>query len=138
MMVDPSVRIKILEEKNKKLQMELDTAREEIATLKSRLAMKVFTVPIEWGLTPSQNEYLNILYSKYPNVVSRNIIHFFVYQNGKDTEIKIVDVQICKIRSNLRNLFDQSIHTVRGIGYVLDKEVFEILSKINGDNNVQT
>lgn len=68
-------------------------------------------------LSEQEAEILGQLHSAQGRTVSRETLHNGLYQvHADETEMKIVDVLICKIRRKLKPL-DLNIQTVWGRGY---------------------
>ncbi|MFX7854025.1 heavy metal homeostasis two-component system response regulator CzcR, partial [Acinetobacter baumannii] len=66
---------------------------------------------------------LHLLMRRRGEVLSRTTIASQVWDVNFDTDTNVVDVAIRRLRSKVDDPFDQKlIHTVRGMGYVLDPE----------------
>jgi two-component system copper resistance phosphate regulon response regulator CusR len=64
---------------------------------------------------------LALLARRAGEVLSRTIILEKVWEADFDFETNVVDVQIKRLRERVDGPFDHSlIHTVRGVGYVLE------------------
>lgn len=56
-------------------------------------------------------------------VLSKTMILENVYNYNFDTQTNIVDVLVCRLRNKIDKDFDsKTIHTIRGVGYVLKEE----------------
>jgi two-component system OmpR family response regulator len=56
-------------------------------------------------------------------VVSKTMIMEHVWDYNFDPETNVVEARICKLRDKIDRQFSPKlIHTVRGIGYVLEKK----------------
>ena len=130
-MVDPHVRIKVLEAKNEQLQNQLEIAKEEIRILKSTVIGKPILIPIEWLLTSKEEELLTLLYNKNGKVVSKEHLQQVMYSLNSEVQIKIVDVFVCKVRKKLKDLgFPGAIETHWGKGYSMSQDFFIYLDNI--------
>ncbi len=71
-------------------------------------------------LTPKEYSILEYLMRNVNKVVSRTKLIEHVYDYHFDTETNIIDVYINKVRTKVDTNFDgQTIHTIRGIGYII-------------------
>jgi two-component system copper resistance phosphate regulon response regulator CusR len=74
-------------------------------------------------LTPKEFSLLSLLARRSGEVLSRNTIAEQVWDMTFDTDTNVVDVHVRRLRSKLDDPFDRKlIHTVRGVGYVLNEE----------------
>ncbi|HSZ59040.1 MAG TPA: heavy metal response regulator transcription factor [Tepidisphaeraceae bacterium] len=72
-------------------------------------------------LTPKEFSLLSLLARRTGEVLSRNTIAEQVWDMTFDTDTNVVDVHVRRLRSKLDDPFDRKlIHTVRGVGYVLN------------------
>ncbi len=54
-------------------------------------------------------------------VVSKTMILEHIWDYDFDPQTDVVDVLVCRLRSKVDRDFDEKmIHTIRGVGYVLD------------------
>lgn len=75
--------------------------------------------PLE--LTPKEFLLLSLLARRTGDVLSRTLIAEQVWGINFDTGTNVVDVHVRRLRSKVDDPFDgKLIHTVRGIGYVLE------------------
>ncbi len=73
-------------------------------------------------LTPKEFALLWLLARHRGEVLSRTLIAERVWDMYYDSETNVVDVHIGRLRTKVDTPFDQRlIHTVRGVGYVLDE-----------------
>jgi two-component system copper resistance phosphate regulon response regulator CusR len=74
-------------------------------------------------LTPKEFALLSLLARRAGVVLSRTLIAEQVWDMNFDSETNVVDVHVRRLRSKVDEPFSQKlIHTVRGVGYVLDAE----------------
>ena len=72
-------------------------------------------------LTPKEFALLSLLIRKTGEVLSRTRIAERIWNLGFDSNLKIVDVKMGNLRAKVDEPFDKKlIHTVRGVGYVLE------------------
>ncbi|HYM10244.1 MAG TPA: winged helix-turn-helix domain-containing protein, partial [Bryobacterales bacterium] len=73
-------------------------------------------------LTPKEFLLLSLLARRSSEVLSRTFIAEQVWDMNFDSDTNVVDVHVRRLRSKVDDPFDQKlIHTVRGVGYVLEK-----------------
>lgn len=73
-------------------------------------------------LTPKEFSLLSLLARRTGEVLSRNTIAEQVWDMTFETDTNVVDVHVRRLRSKLDDPFDRKlIHTVRGVGYVLNE-----------------
>lgn len=90
--------------------------------------------PIEWELTATEERVLGLLLSR--ETCTKEAIHNVVNSNKivmiRETDIKIVDIFICKLRAKLAKHFDgELITTLWGRGYSISPHAKKLLkSKI--------
>lgn len=74
-----------------------------------------------FGLTRSEAKIFSLLYRRSPRTVPRSGIHAAIVDlNGTDTQEKLVDVLVCKMRRKLKTQgFPDSIKTSWGSGYYI-------------------
>ena len=76
---------------------------------------------IRLDLTPKEFALLSLLIRRAGDVVSRTVIAEQVWDMNFDSDTNVVDVAIRRIRQKVDAPFKKElIHTVRGIGYVLE------------------
>jgi two-component system copper resistance phosphate regulon response regulator CusR len=76
-------------------------------------------VPLD--LTPKEFALLALLARRAGEVLSRTLITEQVWDMNFDSDTNVVDVHIRRLRAKADDPFDQKlIHTVRGVGYVLE------------------
>ncbi len=72
-------------------------------------------------LPPLEYELLEYLVRNARRVVTRNMLMENVWEYNFDPSTNIVETRVCKLREKIDKPFDRDlIHTVRGIGYVLE------------------
>jgi two-component system copper resistance phosphate regulon response regulator CusR len=72
-------------------------------------------------LTPKEFGLLSLLARRAGEVLSRTLIAEHVWDMNFDSDTNVVDVHVRRLRSKVDDPFDQKlIHTVRGVGYVLE------------------
>ena len=87
------------------------------------LGRRVFRGTTRIELTNQEFSLLHLLMRRRGEVLSRTTIASQVWDVNFDTDTNVVDVAIRRLRSKVDDPFDQKlIHTVRGMGYVLDPE----------------
>ncbi|HXE56288.1 MAG TPA: heavy metal response regulator transcription factor [Tepidisphaeraceae bacterium] len=73
-------------------------------------------------LTPKEFSLLSLLARRSGEVLSRNTIAEQVWDMNLQSDTNVVDVHVRRLRSKLDDPYDQKlIHTVRGVGYVLNE-----------------
>ncbi len=73
-------------------------------------------------LTPKEFSLLSLLVRNAGEVVSRTFIAEQVWDMNFDSGTNVVDVHVRRLRSKVDDPFEKKlIHTVRGVGYVLDE-----------------
>jgi len=73
-------------------------------------------------LTPKEFALLSLLVRRTGDVLSRTVIAEQVWDMNFDSDTNVVDVHIRHLRSKVDDPFEQKlIHTVRGVGYVLEE-----------------
>jgi two-component system copper resistance phosphate regulon response regulator CusR len=76
-------------------------------------------VPLD--LTPKEFALLSLLARRAGEVLSRTLITEQVWDADFDAEANVVDVHVRRLRAKVDDPFDTKlIHTVRGVGYVLE------------------
>ena len=74
-------------------------------------------------LTPREFSLLQLLARRRGEVLSRTQIASFVWDMNFDSDTNVVEVAIRRLRAKIDDGFEvKLIHTVRGMGYVLDLE----------------
>jgi two-component system copper resistance phosphate regulon response regulator CusR len=72
-------------------------------------------------LTPKEFSLLALLARRAGEVLSRTLIAEQVWDMNFDSDSNVVDVQVRRLRSKVDDPWEKKlIHTVRGVGYVLD------------------
>jgi two-component system copper resistance phosphate regulon response regulator CusR len=72
-------------------------------------------------LTPKEFALLSLLARRAGEVLSRTLITEQVWDANFDAEANVVDVHVRRLRAKVDDPFDTKlIHTVRGVGYVLE------------------
>ncbi len=91
--------------------LELDLARRKATRGGQRL-----------DLTPKEFNLLTLMLCRQGEVLSRTVLAEQVWDMNFDSETNVVDVAVRRLRSKLDDPFDQPLlHTVRGMGYVLEE-----------------
>jgi two-component system copper resistance phosphate regulon response regulator CusR len=91
--------------------LELDLARHRASRAGQRL-----------DLTPKEVALLLLMARRAGEVLSRTLIAEQVWDVNFDSDTNVVDVHIRRLRSKVDDPFDRKlIHTVRGVGYVLEE-----------------
>jgi two-component system, OmpR family, copper resistance phosphate regulon response regulator CusR len=92
--------------------LEIDVLRQRASRGNTRL-----------DLTPKEFALLSLFARRAGQVLSRTSIAEQVWDLNFDSETNVVDVHVRRLRSKVDDPFEAKlIHTVRGVGYVLDKE----------------
>jgi two-component system copper resistance phosphate regulon response regulator CusR len=72
-------------------------------------------------LTPREFSLLQLLARRHGEVLSRTQIASYVWDMNFDSDTNVVEVAIRRLRSKIDDNFPvKLIHTVRGVGYVLE------------------
>ena len=83
---------------------------------------KAFRSEQKIDLTPKEFALLTLLAQHQSEVLSRTLISSHVWNINFDTDTNIVDVAIRRLRQKVDDPFEiKLIHSVRGIGYVLEQ-----------------
>ena len=95
----------------------------EIADLKiDLLKRKVQRAGRQIDLTQKEFVLLSLLAQRSGDVISRTMIAEQVWDMNFDSDTNVVDVAIRRLRSKVDDPFNKKlIHTVRGVGYVLEE-----------------
>jgi two-component system, OmpR family, copper resistance phosphate regulon response regulator CusR len=73
-------------------------------------------------LTPKEFQLLSLLLRRTGEVLSRTLIAEEVWDINFDSDSNVVEVHMRRLRSKVDEPFDRKlIHTVRGVGYVLEE-----------------
>ncbi len=73
-------------------------------------------------LTPKEFSLLSLLARRSGEVLSRTLISEQVWDVNFDSDTNVVDVHVRRLRAKVDDPFDTKlIHTVRGVGYVLEQ-----------------
>lgn len=90
--------------------LEVDLARRKVTRAGKRL-----------DLTPKEFGLLTLLMRRHGEVLSRTVLAEQVWDLHFDSETNVIDVAVRRLRAKLDEGFDKPLlHTVRGIGYVLE------------------
>ena len=90
------------------------------------LSMNLITREVKRGgkvidLQPKEFALLEYIMRNTGRVVSKTMILEHVWDYNFDPQTDVVDVLVCRLRSKVDRDFDQKmIHTIRGVGYVLN------------------
>ncbi len=72
-------------------------------------------------LTPKEFSLLYFLASRTGDVLSRSLLAEQIWGMSFDSDTNVVDVHVRRLRSKMDDPFDRKLlHTVRGVGYVLE------------------
>ncbi len=83
---------------------------------------KAFRAGRRLELTPKEFALLSLLARRAGDVLSRTLIAEQVWDMNFESDTNVVDVHIRRLRSKIDDPFEcKLIHTVRGVGYVLEK-----------------
>ena len=75
-------------------------------------------------LTPREFSLLQLLARRRGEVLSRTQIASYVWDMNFDSDTNVVEVAILRLRAKIDDGYESKlIHTVRGMGYVLDEEL---------------
>ena len=78
------------------------------------------------GLTAREFALLQLFMRRSGQVLSRTEIASLVWDINFDSDTNVVDVAVARLRSKVDEPFDEKlIHTVRGVGYVLERRTGE-------------
>lgn len=87
------------------------------------LRRKVLRGEREIELRPREFALLEYLMRNAGRVVSRTMIMEHVWDYNFDPQTNVVEAHICRLRNKVDRPFDcKMIHTVRGVGYVLEEK----------------
>ena len=90
--------------------LEIDSIRRRVRRANTRI-----------DLTPQEFSLLQLLARKHGEVLSRTQIASYVWDMNFDSDTNVVDVAVRRLRAKIDDGFEvKLIHTVRGVGYVLD------------------
>jgi DNA-binding response OmpR family regulator len=110
----PAERIEQLETENAYLKDQLADLRGDAFQAGIRMVI---------GATGQQADLAAVLYRNVGKVVRKTALwdQVFAYRNGDGPEMRIVDVQVCKLRQKLKALGAPPgvIETIWGVGYTL-------------------
>jgi two-component system OmpR family response regulator len=83
---------------------------------------KVFRKNIEVDLQPKEFALLEYLMRNTGRVVSKTMIMEHVWDYNFDPRTTVVETRVCRLRDKIDRPFGNDlIHTIRGVGYVLEK-----------------
>src|SRR6516162_1631472 len=84
--------------------------------------LRAFRAGQRLDLTPKEFALLSLLSRRAGDVLSRTLIAEQVWDMNFDSDTNVVDVHIRHLRSKVDDPFERKlIHTVRGVGYVLEE-----------------
>jgi len=84
---------------------------------------KVFRAGKEIELQPKEFALLEYLMRNIGRVVSKTMIMEHVWDYNFDPQTNVVEARICRLRDKIDRAFDRKlIHTLRGVGYVLEEK----------------
>jgi len=84
---------------------------------------KVFRGEKEIELQPKEFALLEYLMRNSGRVVSKTMIMEHVWDYNFDPQTNVVEARICRLRDKIDRAFDRKlIHTLRGVGYVLEEK----------------
>ncbi|HUS88430.1 MAG TPA: response regulator transcription factor [Desulfosporosinus sp.] len=85
------------------------------------LKHEIFRAGKKIDLQPREFSLLEYLMRNTGRVVSKTMILEHVWDYDFDPQTDVVDVLVCRLRSKIDRDFDEKmIHTIRGVGYVLE------------------
>ena len=85
------------------------------------LKHEIFRAGEKIDLQPREFSLLEYLMRNTGRVVSKTMILEHVWDYDFDPQTDVVDVLVCRLRSKVDRDFDEKmIHTIRGVGYVLE------------------
>ena len=91
--------------------LEIDLLRFKASRAGSKLA-----------LTPKEFSLISLLARRHGEVISRTLIEEQVWDMNFDSETNVVDVAVRRLRRKVDDPFEKKlIHTLRGVGYVLEE-----------------
>jgi len=95
-----------------------------VADLRVDLARrKVFRAGREIELQPKEFALLEYLMRNAGRVVSKTMIMEHVWDYNFDPQTNVVEARVCRLREKVDRSFDSKlIHTLRGVGYVLEEK----------------
>jgi two-component system copper resistance phosphate regulon response regulator CusR len=86
------------------------------------IRLRAFRAGQRLDLTPKEFALLSLLARRVGDVLSRTLIAEQVWDMNFDSDTNVVDVHIRHLRSKVDDPFERKlIHTVRGVGYVLEE-----------------
>jgi two-component system OmpR family response regulator len=86
------------------------------------ISRKVFRSRSEIELQPREFALLEYLIRNKGRVVSKTMIMEHVWEYNFDPQTNVIESRICRLRDKVDRSFDKKlIHTIRGIGYVLEE-----------------
>lgn len=87
------------------------------------LRHKAARAGVRLDLTPKEFALLSLLARRQGEVLSRTLIADQVWDMNFDSDTNVVDVAIRRLRAKVDDPFPKKlIHTIRGIGYVLEEQ----------------
>lgn len=112
------------------LRARIDQLLEERREFRKAMGYGEVVLPADWRLTPQEHRLVEELVRTPATVVAtKERLH--AAANGRedpDTELKLVDVLVCKVRRKLTaHVGPDAIETVWGRGYRLSKTVRDLL-----------
>ncbi|WP_432746280.1 heavy metal response regulator transcription factor [Methylobacter sp. G7] len=91
--------------------LEIDLLRFKASRAGSKLA-----------LTPKEFSLISLLARRHGEVISRTLIEEQLWDMNFDSETNVVDVAVRRLRRKVDDPFEKKlIHTLRGVGYVLEE-----------------
>jgi len=85
------------------------------------LTRKIIRAGKKIDLQPREFSLLEYLMRNTGRVVSKTMILEHIWDYNFDPQTDVVDVLVCRLRSKVDRDFDEKmIHTIRGVGYVLE------------------
>jgi heavy metal response regulator len=88
------------------------------------LRRKVFRNGIQIELQPKEFALLEYLMRNAGRVVSKTMIMEHVWDYNFDPQTTVVEVRVCRLRDKVDRPFETDlIHTIRGVGYVLEERI---------------
>jgi DNA-binding response OmpR family regulator len=117
-------RVNALLRRGKPTAQAASGARLEVADLEIDLMRRKATrAGQRLDLTAKEFTLLTLLVRRHGEVLSRTEIAEQVWDINFDSETNVIDVAVRRLRAKLDAPFDRPLlHTVRGVGYVLDEQ----------------
>lgn len=87
------------------------------------LKHKVYRDSTEIYLQPKEFSLLEYLLRNKGRIISKTMLMEHVWDYNFDPQTNIVEARICKLREKIDNPYEEKLlHTIKGVGYVLDQK----------------